>query len=289
MATLDSTLDLQSFYPSDLKILRVDDTEDKIIIHMHSTSTSCTCHRCGALLHQHHGSHHRTVQDLPILGKQVILDMQIYDYECDSETCKSFAPTETFDGFLNYNSRMTNRLEDFACVLAIETSCESSARIMKSMNIKISGDTIIRLLLKRYSAQPAKTCGSVIGIDDFAFKKRHTYGTIIVDEETHEPVAVLDGRDGATLKDWLKQNKHVTAVTRDRASAYAKAVEEILPDCMQIADRFHLHQNLMEAVNKILGREVPATNGIPVTPPEKDTDSFAPEKEAGKKNRIDCG
>ena len=94
---------------------------------------------------------------------------------------------------------------------------------------------------------------------------------------------------GATLKDWLKQNKHVTAVTRDRASAYAKAVEEILPDCMQIADRFHLHQNLMEAVNKILGREVPATNGIPVTPPKKDTDSFAPEKEAGKKNRIYCG
>ena len=134
-----------------------------------------------------------------------------------------------------------------------------------------------------------KTCGSVIGIDDFAFKKRHTYGTIIVDEETHEPVAVLDGRDGVTLKNWLKQNKHVTAVTRDRASAYAKAVEEILPDCMQIADRFHLHQNLMTAVNKILGREVPATNGIPVTPPGKDTNSSAPEKKTGKKNRIDCG
>ena len=73
MAILDSTLDLQSFYPSDLKIFSVDDTEDKIIIHMHSVSTSCTCHRCGALLYRHHGSHHRTVQDLPILGKQVIL------------------------------------------------------------------------------------------------------------------------------------------------------------------------------------------------------------------------
>ena len=102
-------------------------------------------------------------------------------------------------------------------------------------------------------------------------------------------MAILDGGDGATLEDWLRQNKHVTTVTRDRASAYAKAVEEILPDCMQIADRFHLHQNLMDAVNKILGREVPATNGIPVTPPEKDTDSSVPEKEAGKKNHIDCG
>ena len=60
-----------------------------------------------------------------------------------------------------------------------------------------------------------------------------------------------------------RKNKHVTTVTRDRASAYAKAVEEVLPDCTQIADRFHIHQNLMEAVNKVLNRTVPVTNAIP--------------------------
>ena len=51
-------------------------------------------------------------------------------------------------------------------------------------------------------------------------------------------------------------------VTRDRASAYAKAVEEILPDCMQVADSFHLHQNLLEAINKVLNREIPATTAV---------------------------
>jgi len=53
-------------------------------------------------------------------------------------------------------------------------------------------------------------------------------------------------------------------VTRDRASAYAQAVEEVLPDCMQVADRFHLHQNLMDAVNKIIVREIPATSAVPI-------------------------
>ena len=72
-----------------------------------------------------------------------------------------------------------------------------------------------------------------------------------------------DGRDGQTLKEWLKQNKHVTRITRDRASAYATAIEEILPDAMQSADRFHLHQNLLAAMNKILGRELLATTAIP--------------------------
>ena len=132
---------------------------------------------------------------------------------------------ENVDGFLNYYSRMTERCEDFICTLALDTSCEGSARICRSMNLKTSGDSIIRLLTKRYVAQPEVPCGSIIGVDDFAFKKRHTYGTIIVDEATHKPVAILDGRDGKTLKEWLSKNKHVKAVTRDRASAYSAAIK----------------------------------------------------------------
>ena len=102
---------------------------------------------------------------------------------------------------MNYYSRMTERCEDFICTLALETSCEGSARICRSMNLKTSGDSIIRLLTKRYVTQPEVPCGSIIGVDDFAFKKRHTYGTIIVDETAHKPVAILDGRDGKTLKE----------------------------------------------------------------------------------------
>ncbi len=148
-------------------------------------------------------------------------------------------------------------------MLALETSCEGCARICKKMGIKVSGDTIIRLLLKSLDTQERPTCSETIGVDDFAFKKRHTYGTIIVDEKTHLPVAILEGRDGKTLREWLKQNKQVRTVTRDRASAYAKALSEELPDVMQIADRFHLHQNLLEAVKKALNNSVPATIKIP--------------------------
>lgn len=285
-----TVLDLQSFYPSDLKILDVEETNQEIIIHMHSVSKECSCYKCGSPLIKHHGSHHRNVQDLPILGKRVILNAQIFDYECCNPACDSSAVTESFDGFLSYNSRMTERLEDFICILAVETSCEACARILKSLNVKISGDTVIRLLTKRYLNQPAPVCSSTIGVDDFAFKKRHTYGTVIVDESTHNPIAVLDGRDGESLKDWLRQNQHVTTVTRDRASAYAKAVEEVLPDCMQIADRFHLHQNLMDAVNKVLGRTIPATTAIPCTSDDAESKELSTSALGeGKKNRIDCG
>ena len=65
-------------------------------------------------------------------------------------------------------------------------------------------------------------------------------------------LTLLDGRNGDTLRKWLKNNKNVKVVTRDKASAYAKIISEELPDAMQVADRFHLHQNLLETIKKAL-------------------------------------
>ena len=181
---------------------------------------------------------------------------------------------------------MTDRCADFICTLALETSCEGCYRICKTMNLKTSGDSVVRLLTKQYKLQEENKCSSVIGVDDFAFKKRHTYGTIIVDGATHKPVAILDGRDGSALKEWLARNKHVRTVTRDCASAYASAIQEILPDAMQIADRFHLHQNLLEAIKNTVNSIVPVDIKIP-----KDYDKSGQETgfqgtNEGKKNPM---
>ena len=60
-----------------------------------------------------------------------------------------------------------------------------------------------------------------------------------------------------------ENSKHIKVVTRDRASAYAKVIAEELPDAMQVVDRFHLYQNLLEAVEKALNQHLPATIMIP--------------------------
>lgn len=203
------------------------------------------------------------MQDIPILSKKVILEINAREYYCDNELCEVNTIAESYYGFINHYSRMTERLEDFICSLALETSCEGSSRICKMIGINISGDSVIRLLIKRYENQPTYECSSVIGVDDFAFKKRHNYGTIIVDEKKHKTIGILNGRDGEELRQWLKNNKHIKIITRDRASAFAKVITDELPDAMQIADRFHLHQNLLEAIKKVLNREIPATIAIP--------------------------
>ena len=283
----NSSIDLQNFFPTNkLKITNILEDTKVIKISLKSQSNNCICPKCNIISNKYHGTYIRKVQDLPILGKQVLLEINSYEYKCENIDCSNKTIVESFDGFISYYSRMTERLSDFLCTLALETSCEGAARIAKNMNIKVSGDTIIKILLKKYDEMKINTCSSTVGIDDFSFKKRHNYGTTIVDEKTHKPIAILDGRDGKTLSTWLKDNKHIKVVTRDRASAYAKVIEQELPGAMQIADRFHIHQNLLQAIKKSLYKEIPSTIKI-----ENDikTQCRSEQNDHGKKNPKNCG
>ncbi|MFE6848984.1 transposase [Streptomyces sp. NPDC057686] len=89
---------------------------------------------------------------------------------------------------------------------------------------------------------------------DFAFKRCHVYGTILIDMETGKRVDVLASRTVDTLAAWLRGHPGVEIMCRDRASAYAEAVRTACPDATQVADRFHLWKNLCEAVEKCVGQ-----------------------------------
>ena len=133
------------------------------------------------------------------------MQIKAYEYNCENTDCEVVSFAETIDSFLNHYSRKTERLADLICTIALETSCEGCSRICKAMNITISPDSVIRLLIRRYETQPEQVCSSTIGVDDFAFAKRKNYGTIIVDEETHKPVAILEGRNKDTLVKLIKK------------------------------------------------------------------------------------
>lgn len=263
--TEQSSLDLSSFYPKECEIKQIIESDKDICIYLKSRTQKQTCPKCHQESVVYHSTYRRRLQDLPVLGKGVKIHLTAYRYYCHSKDCDQKVFSETINGFCGNYKRMTGRLEDFLIALAIQTSCEGASRISSHLGIKVSGDTIIRILLARVeSIETVKT--DMVGIDDWAYRKGATYGTIIVDGRTHKAIDLLDGRDGSTLKEWLKQNKQVKIVTRDRASAYAAAIQEVLPDALQIADRFHLHQNLMEAIKKVLAQELPdkirISNGV---------------------------
>jgi transposase len=149
--------------------------------------------------------------------------------------------------------RCTGRLVEARRCIALALGGKASARLTVLLGMAASGDTLLRLLRRSPPAVPEEPL-TVVGIDDWALARGHRYGTIVVDLERRRPVALLPDRDTATVRDWLKEHDTIRIVARDRASAYADAVRQALPDAVQVADRWHLIKNLSEALQRLLSR-----------------------------------
>ncbi len=91
----------------------------------------------------------------------------------------------------------------------------------------------------------------MLSVDDFAFCRGHTYGSMLVDLERHQVVDLLPDRSAATFAAWLRNHAGVAIISRDRSSEYAEGARQGAPNAVQVADRFHLLKNLGETVQRV--------------------------------------
>jgi transposase len=119
----------------------------------------------------------------------------------------------------------------------------------------VSRNTLLRVI--RRAPCPAVVSPQVLSVDDFALRKRHTYGTLLVDLERRQPLALLPDREAATVAQWLQAHPGVEVVVRDRAEAYAEAARLGAPAACQVADRFHLLQHLAEVLTDVFRGHAP--------------------------------
>ena len=238
------------YLSSGLLVQNIEQSGGMLYVYATSSSEEGTCPYCGQKSKKVHSRYVRVIHDLSILGYGAVIHLGVRKFFCQNHECAKTTFAEQPGTEVFRYRRRTCRCEVAVARHGISTSSNSASRLLSLLGIPVSSSTVLRDLhrMRPSSYEDVRE----VGVDDWAWRKGVTYGSIVIDLKEGWPIDLLGDRDTDSFREWMQGHVQVGLVSRDRSTDYSSAIAALDRTVTEVADKFHLVKNIYDRFGKLI-------------------------------------
>ena len=165
--------------------------EEYVLLQLTTTAPTAACPCCAVSSSSIHSRYQRHLTDLPWGTCTVRIQLRARKFVCQNPRCERRIFTERLPELVAAYARTTRRLITVLRAIGVALGGNTGARLAARLRLPTSPATLLRLV--QTAPVPHPPALQAVGVDEWAWRRGHRYGTILVNLVDHRCADLLCG------------------------------------------------------------------------------------------------